>query len=155
MHRHALRPSPWQRRGLVLVAVLLLVSGAGWLGLHYSVGGGSGELPDPAEPWLMKLHGAAAFAALFAAGMMAGHHIPTAWRQARRPRHSLQRRSGLLLCGTAALVVLTGYALYYLVPDTWRATLGWLHASAGAMLVGTGIWHGAHRRLPRPGAPPA
>lgn len=154
MHRHGLRPSPWQRQALGWVAWLLLVSGGGWLALHYSVGAGSGELPHPAEPWLMKLHGAAAFAALFGAGLMAGHHIPTAWRQARRPRYGAQRRSGLLLCGSAALVVLTGYALFYLVPEALRPALGWLHAGAGALLVGTGFWHGARRRLSRHGMPP-
>ena len=151
MHRHGLRPSPWQRQGLVVVAALLMVSGAAWLALHYSLGGGGGELPHPAEPWLMRLHGAAVFAALFAAGVMAGHHIPAAWRQARRPRHAAQRRSGLLICASAALVVLTGYALYYLVPEALRPALGWLHAGAGTGLVVAGGWHGARRRR-RPGA---
>ena len=120
MHRHGLRPSPWQRQGLALLAALLVVSGAGWLALHYSLGAGNGELPHPAEPWLMRLHGAAAFAALFAAGVLSGHHIPAAWRQAQRPRQRTQRRSGLLICASAALVVLSGYALYYLAPEALR-----------------------------------
>ena len=146
MHRHGLRPSPLQRQGLALLAALLVISGAGWLALHYSLGAGNGELPHPAEPWLMRLHGAAAFAALFAAGVMSGHHIPAAWRQAQRPRHRTQRRSGLLICTSAALVVLSGYALYYLVPEALRPALGWGHAGAGMLLVGAGCWHGARRR---------
>ena len=146
MHRHGLRPSPWQRQGLALLAALLVVSGAGWLALHYSLGAGNGELPHPVEPWLMRLHGAAAFAALFAAGVLSGHHIPAAWRQAQRPRQRTQRRSGLLICASAALVVLSGYALYYLAPEALRPALGWGHAGTGMLLVGAGCWHGARRR---------
>jgi hypothetical protein len=118
------------------------------------MGAGAGELPHPAEPWLMRLHGAAAFAALFATGLMAGHHIPAGWRQGRRPRHAGQRRSGLLLCGAAAAVVLSGYALYYLVPEAVRPALGWLHAGLGALLVGAGGWHGARARRSRAGPRP-
>lgn len=154
MHRHSLRPSPWQRQGLTLVATLLVVSGAGWLALHYGLAGGNGELPHPAEPWLMRLHGAAAFAALFASGLMSGHHIPLAWRQAHRPRHAAQRRSGLLICASAALVVLSGYALYYLVSEALRPALGWAHAGCGTLLVGAGCWHGARRRHRPSAAPP-
>ena len=154
MHRHGMRPSPWQRQGLKLVATLLVVSGGGWLALHYGLAAGNGELPHPAEPWLLRLHGAAAFAALFAIGLMSVHHIPVAWRQANRPRHAAQRRSGLLICACAALVVLSGYALYYLVSEALRPALGWAHAGAGALLVGAGSWHGARRRQGPPAAPP-
>lgn len=141
MHRTGLRPTRWQRRLLLAVATLLLASGAGWLALHYLAGAGAGELPHPGEPWLMRLHGAGAFTALFAAGLMGGHHVPSAWRIAHRPRQAAQRRSGLLLCGLLALAVGSGYALYYFAPETLRPALGWAHAGAGLVMTAAGAWH--------------
>jgi len=115
MHHDRLRPSRWQRQGLLAVGLLLAATGVAWLALHYRTGGDG--LPHPAEGWLMRLHGAAAFAALFGAGLMAGHHIPAGWRAAQRPRHASQRRSGLLLCLMLGLGVVSGYTLYYFAPN--------------------------------------
>ena len=151
MHRTGLRPTRWQRRLLLSVATLLLASGAGWLALHYLAGAGAGELPHPAEPWLMRLHGAGAFVALFAAGLMGGHHVPSAWRIAHRPRQAAQRRSGLLLCGLFALVAASGYALYYFAPEALRPALGWAHAAAALVMTTAGAWHGLHRSRGRAG----
>jgi hypothetical protein len=101
----------------------------------------------------MRLHGAAAFAALFGAGLMAGHHIPAGWRAAQRPRHAGQRGSGLLLCLMLGLSVASGYALYYFAPEWLRPTLGWLHAGAGAVMLAAGAWHGRQRLHVRPARP--
>jgi hypothetical protein len=147
MHHDRLRPSRWQRLGLLLVGLLLVGTGAAWLALHGGAGGDG--LPHPAEAWLMRLHGAAAFAALFGAGLMAGHHIPAGWRAAQRPRHAGQRRSGLLLCLMLGFSVASGYALYYFAPEWLRPTLGWLHSGVGAAMLLAGAWHGRHRARAR------
>jgi len=147
---HGHRPSPFQRRWAQAVAGLLLLSGGPWLLLHYTVGAGADALPHPAEPWLMRLHGAAAFAALFGAGLLAGHHVPRSWHLAHRPRHAHQRRSGLLLLGLGVAVVLSGYTLYYLAPEAWRPALGWAHAGLGLAGVAVGTWHGRRRRAVPP-----
>ena len=146
MHRPGHRPAPWQRHLLAATALLLTASGLAWLALHYSAGASADALPHPAEAGLMKLHGAAAFAALFGGGLMAGHHIPTTWRLAQRPRHAGQRRSGLGLCGLFGLASASGYALYYFAPETVRPALGWAHAVAGLALAGAGAWHGVRAR---------
>ena len=60
-----------------------------------------------------------------------------------RRRWEGQRNSGALLCGIGALLVLSGYALYYFAPESLRPTLGWAHAFLGvtmALLIAT------HRR---------
>ena len=147
MHRPGHRPAPWQRRFLAATALVLTVSGAAWLALHYSVGAGADALPHPAEAGLLKLHGAAAVGALVGGGLRAGHHIPTTWRLAHRPRHAGQRRSGLLLCGLFGLASVSAYGLYYFAPEAVRPALGWAHAAAGLALAGAGAWHGGRMRF--------
>lgn len=142
----------WQRALLLGTAVLLLISGGTWLAVHYLLGAGAGELPHPLEPWLMRLHGLGAFAALFAGGAMAGAHVGAGWRVSARL--GTQRRSGLALCTLLALTVLSAYLLYYSAPEDWRGPLGWVHAGLGAALAATGGWH-ARRRVLRQRKPAA
>ena len=144
VYRPALRPSRWQRHLLIGTSLLLLASGLAWLALQYR--SGSDGLPHPAQAWLMQLHGAGAFVALFAGGLMAGHHIPAGWRHSQRHGQASQRRSGLLLCGTLVLAVLSGYALYYFAPETVRPALGWGHAAVATLMLGLGLQHGLQHR---------
>ena len=131
----------WQRLVLYLSGAPLLLSGVGWLALHYSVGAGAGELPHPLEPWAMRLHGLAAFAALFVLGTLAGMHIPQGWRASSRHRWASQRGSGVAMCALAAFVVATGYLLYYFAPEWLRPAMGWLHALVGLALGGVLLVH--------------
>lgn len=142
----ALNPLPrWQRRGIHVSVLALLVSGLAWLGVHYTVGAGAGELPHPAEAWLMKLHGAAMMGNLFFAGTLMTGHVPRGWRMGR------QRRMGLLLWSALALLVASGHALYYFTPENVRPVLGLAHAGAGMALALLLLWHrrGSRRGMPR------
>ena len=158
----------WQRLALYLTGASLLLTGAAWLALHYSIGAGAGELPHPLEAWALRLHGLFAFGGVFVLGALAAWHIPQGWRicapgpaapavprersiEAAKPhvpknhrrRWEGQRNSGALLCGIGALLVLSGYALYYFAPESLRPALGWAHAFLGvtmAVLIAT------HRR---------
>jgi hypothetical protein len=136
----------WQRHGIDLSGALLLASGLLWLALHYTVGAGAGELPHPLEPWLMRLHGAATMAALFMLGLLAAHHVPHGWRVTHGQRARLQRRLGLALCLLAALLVGSGYALYYLVGEAARPATGLLHNAAGVGMALLLVWHRRSRR---------
>lgn len=49
---------------LYALTTLLVATGAAWLIAHF--GRSEDALPSPVEPWSMKLHGAAAMAAIFA-----------------------------------------------------------------------------------------
>lgn len=132
----ALNPLPrWQRRGLHLSVWLLLASGLAWLALHYTVGAGAGELPHPGELWLMRLHGAATMSALFFFGSLVPGHAPRGWRMRR------QRRTGVLLWSMLALLVGTGYALYYFAPEALRPGIGMVHAGVGTALTLGLLWH--------------
>ena len=136
----ALNPLPrWQRLGVWGSTVVLAASGLVWLALHYALGAGAGELPHPLEAWTMKLHGAAAMASLFFLGVVAPLHVPRGWRQAA------QRRSGALMLGGMALLVVSGYLLYYFAPEGLRPFIGNAHAAVGVLIGGVLAWHGGRR----------
>ena len=141
--RHAHRLPGWQRRTLYAAGGALLVTGAAWLALHYSVGAGAGELPHPLEAWSLRLHGLAAFAAIFALGLIAAAHVPQGWRLSQRRHRFGQRATGVTLCVLGALLVASGYALYYFAPDSIRPALGWAHAFVGLAM---GVLTTTHRR---------
>jgi hypothetical protein len=143
MTRTPNRLAPWQRRTLYVAGGLLLASGAAWLAVHYSVGAGTGELPHPMEAWAMRLHGLAAFGALFMLGVLAAAHIPHGWRLSARLRWAEQRRSGVILCGLASALAASGYLLYYFAPDPVRPALGWVHSIVGFAMC---LLAASHRR---------
>ena len=144
MTRGAQRLASWQRWLLDGCGTVLLGSGIAWLAVHYAVGAGAGELPAPAEAWLMRLHGLAGFGALFLLGALAAHHIPHGWRLSARHRHARQRGTGLALCTLGALLAATGYALYSVAPEPVRPALGWAHAALGVGLAGVVLRHRRH-----------
>ena len=143
---HAHRLPRWQRLALYLSGAVLLLSGVAWLVLHYSLGAGAGGLPHPLEAWSLRLHGLAAFGGLFVLGALAAAHVPQGWRLSHRRRWAGQRLSGVSLCALAALLVLTGYLLFYFAPEAVRPALGWLHAAAGLAMA---VLLPAHRRRAR------
>ena len=131
----------WERRLLFASGGLLLATGAVWLGVHYLRS--ADALPSPAEAWLMRTHGLAAFAALFVFGALAVAHVPRGWRLASRRDWKAQRATGLCLCLAAGGVALTGYLLYYFAPDSVRPAIGWVHSALGLAMALLVL---AHRR---------
>lgn len=130
----------WQRRLLYSTVWALLASGIGWLALHYFLGAGADQLPQPGEPWLMRLHGLAGFSALFAAGILASAHIPQGWRMNPlagrvRGQSGSQRVMGIALILLGAACMASAYVLYYFAPEDIRALIGWAHAIAGVSLA--------------------
>lgn len=139
------RLARWQRITLYAAGSLLLGTGVLWLAAHYSRA--ADALPSPLEPWAMKVHGLAAFAALFMFGVLAASHVPHGWRLSHRWRWARQRGSGLALCTLAALLALTSYLLYYFAPEGIRDALGWLHSALGAAALPLLLTH--RRSRPR------
>ena len=140
---------PWQRRTIVGSIWCLALSGVAWLPLHYLLGAGSGQLPHPAEVWLMRWHGLAVVGGLFAAGIVAAGHVRRGWQL------RIHRRSGTIICVAGILTVASGYALAYLVPEAWHPATGWLHVVLGLAAFGAGLLHWRERSAPtRSSAPP-
>jgi hypothetical protein len=121
------RLSRRHERYLYLTGALLLLSGSGWLVAHYLLRSPAafGAGPHPAEPWLMRLHGAAVIGFLVAFGALLPGHVVQNWRR------RVNRYSGLTMVIAVSLLALTGYGLYYLVDERLRAATSALHWVAG------------------------
>ena len=132
----------WQRITLYASGLVLTATGTGWLAVHYTRA--QDALPSPLEPWAMRLHGLAGFAALFVFGALAAAHVPQGWRLSARLPWARQRGTGLALCALAGSLALTGYLLYYFAPEGIRAPLGWVHSALGLAALLLVL---VHRRL--------
>ncbi len=121
-----------QERWLYWVGSVLAFSGAGWLVCHYGLRA-PGPAPHPLEVWWLRLHGASMIGFLIVLGTLLPGHVKHGWRQ------RLNRSSGVpLLIGTA-LLILTGYGLYYIVSDEvrdWVSVVHWALGLAGVATVG-------------------
>lgn len=138
--RHALRR--WLRWLIHALMLALLVSGGLWLSVHFLAWPAASRasmegLPSPWEAPLMKLHGAAMLSMVFVVGRLSGTHVLLGWRIKKRVWDGVAL---LVLLGALAV---SGYVLYYWVPDDWRDGLGLVHGVGGA-LAGLALWY--HRR---------
>jgi hypothetical protein len=126
-----------RRVSLYAIALTAWLSGAAWLAFHYFVRaeGQFGETPSPLEPWWLRLHGAAAFAALWAFGLLWGVHILNGWRLNRR------RWSGAILFGASAFLVASGYLLYYAGSEGLRDWISVAHWGVGLAAPLAFVWH--------------
>lgn len=126
------------RRALYATIAALISSGVWWIGVHYGAGffTGTDTFSRLArESLALKVHGATAFAALFALGAMSAHHVRRSWALKRN------RLMGSVLLVLSALLVVSGYALYYLVSDDTHASVSVLHWILGLALAPLLIVH--------------
>jgi hypothetical protein len=142
MRRDGIRLRPRLRVAFYALFALLFISGVAWFILHTWLRRpsefGSGT-PNAAEPWLLKVHGAAAMVSLILLGVLYPVHIWRGW-QARR-----NRRSGATLVGICLLLIITGYLLYYVGGETARAVTSLLHLLIGLafpLIIAFHIWRG-------------
>ncbi len=144
------------RRALYAVIAALVLSGLWWLGVHFAntlFDANEDDLQRLArEAMALKVHGATAFGILLALGAMAAYHVRRGWGLGRN------RASGSVVVASCSLLVVTGYALYYLVTDDSRAAISVLHWGLGLAFVPLLIAHIAlgrrsrHAAFPRRGA---
>ena len=126
------------RYSFYATGLALLATGAAWLYMRYGIS--AATLPRGSLSLAMKVHGAAAMAALALVGAVTALHVKGAWQEGRNIA------SGVLLAATLLVLAMTGYLLYYSGDETLRAQasaahwilgvaapLGlWWHAAAGA-----------------------
>lgn len=131
------RMSAALRTAVFTTCALLWLSGAVWLVVHLTLEQPTpfGPLPSPWEPVLLKVHGLLAVVGVFLLGWITTDHLSERRNQRRN------YRSGVLLAGTAALLVLSGYALYY-TTGTVHEVAARTHEflGAGSLLVALAHW---------------
>lgn len=139
------RMPDWQLRLVYAATAALVLSGLAWLLLHYFLRreGDFGPMPNPLEHPMLAVHGAAAMLGLFVLGSLLPVHLLRGWQQRRN------LVSGLILLAVQALLISSGYALYYASGDGFRAATSLVHWWLGLGLSGLLIWHIATGRRGR------
>ena len=146
MPRNSLRFPLGLRNWLWIAFGSLFVTGALWLVLHYCANPeNDSDAPRlPLEPWLLRIHGLAAYITLLALGAVYVRHVRPAWRAKRN------RPSGTLLTGSLALLILSGYGLYYFGGESLRQWTAYLHDFLGLVLPVLLLFHILRGRARRP-----
>lgn len=140
MKRRGLQLSVRHRWILYGSCLALFVTGALWAWLHYmDVTGRLGDSWRSLNPWLMKIHGFAAVGFVLVLGTLLPVHVRHSW-------HAHKNRSnGAFFLGCMVLLILSGYALYYLGDEGSREkTSGfhlWLGMASPCLLI-LHIWFG-------------
>jgi hypothetical protein len=134
----------WLRLALYLTTGVLFATGALWLMVRYGLRqGGVDDLPHPAEPWILRVHGFAMMVGLFVYGSLLRAHMVNAWKLRRN------RTTGALVATVLALLTLTGYLLYYVGGETTRPIISVAHWATGiaiGVLLPLHIWRGRRDR---------
>jgi hypothetical protein len=126
--RRALRIPQSRRRAIYMTFAVLLITGVAWLAIHFMAEDAT-EL-TAVVAWSMKLHGAAAWLATYLVGTIWAAHIKLSWKL----QHN--RWAGATFGLMVALLLGTGYGLYYFNGETLRLLSEWLHWVAGALAAG-------------------
>lgn len=135
-----------RRRRLVYgVGTGLWLSGVLWLVFHYFMRreGEFGPMPNPLEHWWLVAHGLFAFMALWLFGLLWGQHIAGAWRTGR------SRISGWFLFGVLAVLIASGYLLYYAGGDETRSIVSPIHWIVGLALPLPFLVHRFFKAIPQ------
>lgn len=138
----SIRLGPWHQGAVYGATAALAITGLVWLVLHYflAVPGEYGPQIHPLEPWMLRLHGAAAMAGLVIYGSLLPVHIRRAW--------SIRRNIalGIALVAFMLLLTLTGYLLYYAGGEDTRPVISILHWVLGLVVPAVLAWHIIHGR---------
>jgi len=132
------------RAAIYLIIGGLWLSGCLWLVLDefFARPGPFGPTPHPWEPALLLVHGVVAIAAMYLLGWVSLRHILRWW-----PGH-LRRLSGATLSTCLVLLVVTGFALFFVSEDRWQHAAAFSHDACGLLVTVFGIqhWFFARRR---------
>jgi hypothetical protein len=111
-------------------ASLWLLGAAVFVLKHFfSVTGEFGPAPHPWQPALLMLHGMVAVLATFVFGWVSGDHVAQTWRM------RADRASGVWLLVLISVLVLSGFAAFFLVEDSLRSMNAALHEWLGLALM--------------------
>lgn len=84
---------------------------------------------------ILKIHGALAMSFLIILGWMIPAHVQLAWKLRKN------KFSGIILIVFLAVLITSGYGLYYFSGDALRNATTWIHIGLGLSLPLAIIWH--------------
>jgi hypothetical protein len=133
-----------QRSAIYLILGLLWLSGCLWLLLDqfFARPGQFGPTPHPWQPPLLLLHGVVAIAGMYLLGWVSARHVLRWWPG------RLRRWSGATLATFLVLLVVSGFALFFVSEDRWQRVAALSHDVLGVGVTVFGIqhWFFARRR---------
>ena len=141
-----------QRHKIAFYSVLSVVfaSGVIWAWLHYFTRSETEFGASPAQGWVLMIHGLFAAISLVVIGSLLPLHVKHAWRAHRN------RINGVFFVAIVTLLIVSGYALYYIGNEHLRSWTSWIHLGVGVafpFLLVLHIWRGRlSRRVRRSGA---
>jgi hypothetical protein len=126
-----------QRAAIYLIVGVLWVSGCAWLCLDQFAmqRGPFGNAPHPLEPPMLLIHGVASVASLYLFGWIGARHALRWWAG------GLRRISGGMLAAILALLILSGFALFFLSSDAWQRYAAAAHDVLGVAVTLFALQH--------------
>ncbi len=147
MRLDSIRLSRRHKIALYSVLGVVFATGAIWIWLHYFVHDENEFGSSAAQTRILAIHGLFAAVSLLLIGSLLPLHVKFAWRSKRN------RFNGIFFISTVALLIATGYALYYIGNERFRSWTSWTHLIVGVafpLLLILHIWRGrASRRQKR------
>lgn len=142
-HRHqdrrAITPHLSARRqwALWITVFMLVATGAAWLWAEYAyMPAEDGMEAYELKHYTMVVHAGFALLFVFAAGTLLYTHMQAAWLQGRN------RFSGVIMAGTASVLLLSGYGLWYAGGETLRYLCEVSHWATGFAIPVVLLIHG-------------
>ena len=122
---------PWLRLGIHIAFALLWLAGAAVFVLKHFFPASTelGPAPSPAAAQLLIVHGIVAVLVTFLFGWIAASHVQS------MSRVGADRTSGRWLLWLISILVVTGFANFFLVSDSVRDWNGLLHGLLGLALI--------------------
>jgi hypothetical protein len=133
-----------QRAAIYSVLGGLWLSGCLWLMLDqfFARRGQFGPMPHPWQPAILMIHGVVAIIGMYLLGWVTARHVLNLWPG------RLRRVSGAALAAFLALLVVSGFALFFMSDDRWQRAAALSHDALGLLVTLFGIqhWFFARRR---------
>ncbi|MGE4063125.1 MAG: hypothetical protein AB7E79_07130 [Rhodospirillaceae bacterium] len=140
-----LRLSLTHRYLLFGISIGVWLTGAVWLIYHHfmQLETEFGFQKHPVEVISLEAHGAFSFAALWIFGTLWWTHVLRGWTSHWR------RWSGGFMVAVVAILILTGWGLYYFVERAWREWTSLIHWTLGLAALVIFFVHWLSKSLPR------